>query len=164
MATCTAHGWSTADSLVAAEVVAADGDIEVWDGPRLAFGYRTSALKADARHLVTRAVLAVHRDESAAILGRVADYTAHRKRTQPATPSVGSVFKNPPGDHAGRLIDAAGLKGIAHGGARISPVHANFFVNLGGGTARDALALVDLVEHEVARQFGVALVREFEIW
>jgi UDP-N-acetylmuramate dehydrogenase len=70
----------------------------------------------------------------------------------------------PEGDFAGRLIEAAGLKGRRVGGIEVSPKHANFFVNVGGGTAKDALALVELVEREVFEKFGVRLTREFEIW
>jgi UDP-N-acetylmuramate dehydrogenase len=67
-------------------------------------------------------------------------------------------------DFAGRLIEQAGLKGLRIGDVQVSTKHANFFVNVGRGSARDALALVERVEHEVAARFGVRLVREFEIW
>jgi UDP-N-acetylmuramate dehydrogenase len=78
--------------------------------------------------------------------------------------SCGSVFLKPEGDFAGRLVEAAGLKGLQVGGVQVSRLHANFFVNLGGGTAADALALVERVEREVLRRFGVRLEREFELW
>jgi UDP-N-acetylmuramate dehydrogenase len=74
------------------------------------------------------------------------------------------VFLKPEGDFAGRLIEAAGLKGRRIGGIEVSEKHANFFVNLGGGTSEDALALVALVEREVFDKFGVRLTREFEVW
>jgi UDP-N-acetylmuramate dehydrogenase len=72
------------------------------------------------------------------------------------------MFKNPPGDHAGRLIEAAGLKGVQRGGAQISPVHANFVINRGGATAADVWALIELARGEVARKFGVELELEIE--
>ena len=157
-----AHGWAMADSLVWAEVVAPDGGRARWDVGRLALDYRASALKHDDRHLVLRAVLRVARDDPAAIQARIASNHAHRRRTQPTAPSVGSVFKNPPGDAAGRLIEAAGLKGRAHGGARISPVHANFFVNEGGARAADLRALIDAARRAVWAHDGVRLELEIE--
>jgi UDP-N-acetylmuramate dehydrogenase len=103
------------------------------------------------------------RDDPAAIRARVAAYRQHRKDTQPPQPSAGSVFKNPPGDHSGRLVEAAGLKGAVHGGAQISPKHANFIVNNGGATAADILALVALARRTVLKRFGVALELEVEL-
>jgi UDP-N-acetylmuramate dehydrogenase len=103
------------------------------------------------------------RDDPAAIRARVAAYRQHRKDTQPPQPSAGSVFKNPPGDHSGRLVEAAGLKGANHGGAQISPKHANFIVNNGGATAADILALIALARKTVLERFGVALELEVEL-
>lgn len=157
-----AHGWAMADSVVWAEVLERGGARARWDADRLGFGYRHSALKHDATRLVCRAVLRVRRDDPEAILARIAGHTAHRRRTQPTTPSVGSVFKNPPGDAAGRLIEAAGLKGRAEGGARISPVHANFFVNEGGARAADIRALIDTARAAVQAGAGVRLELEIE--
>ena len=90
-------------------------------------------------------------------------YKQHRKTTQPAQKSAGSVFKNPPGDYAGRLIDQAGLKGKTHGKAQISQRHANFFVNLGGATAADVVALIVEARNNVHEQFGVDLELEVEL-
>jgi UDP-N-acetylmuramate dehydrogenase len=103
------------------------------------------------------------RDDPAAIRARVAAYRQHRKDTQPPQPSAGSVFKNPPGDHSGRLVEAAGLKGAIHSGAQISPKHANFIVNNGGATAQDILALIALARRTVLERFGVALELEVEL-
>ncbi len=83
---------------------------------------------------------------------------------QPHDPSAGSAFKNPPGDSAGRLIDAAGLRGKHIGGMAWSPKHANFLVNLGGGTYEDAITLIALAKHEVANQFGVILETEIRVF
>ncbi|MBV8194229.1 MAG: hypothetical protein JOY80_01730, partial [Candidatus Dormibacteraeota bacterium] len=89
---------------------------------------------------------------------------AQRKASQPyGVRSLGSVFKNPPGDAAGRLIEAAGLKGRRSGGAEISPKHANFILNVQRATAADVLALVRLAHDEVQRRFGVELEREIVI-
>jgi UDP-N-acetylmuramate dehydrogenase len=92
-------------------------------------------------------------------------FAESRRKNQPTElASCGSVFLKPQGDFAGRLIDEAGLKGRRCGAIEVSSKHANFFVNRGGGTAADALALVEAVEAEVERRFGVRLVREFELW
>ena len=157
-----AHGWAIADSVVSAEVLAADGQVRTWSAAELDFRYRGSALKGDTRRIVLSARLRVARDEPPAILARIGQFTAHRRATQPSTPSVGSMFKNPAGDFAGRLIEAAGLKGFTVGQAQISPLHANFFVNLGGATAHDVRALIDTARREVQRQFGVVLELEIE--
>ena len=91
----------------------------------------------------------------------IKQYLGRRKATQPLDrPSCGSVFKNPPGDYAGRLIEAAGLKGHTIGGAQISNKHANFIVNIGGATAADAHGLIMLARNTVREQFGVIIEPE----
>ena len=128
------------------------------------FGYRTSAFRG-RRGVVLSAELALTPDDPAAVKDRLLQYSESRKANQPTElPSCGSVFLKMEGDFAGRLIEAAGLKGRRVGGIEVSEKHANFFVNVGGGSAKDALALVELVEHEVFDKFGVKLTREFEIW
>ncbi|HEY7983070.1 MAG TPA: FAD-binding protein [Ktedonobacterales bacterium] len=97
------------------------------------------------------------------VRARVVEYRQHRKRTQPPQASAGSVFKNPPDDYAGRLIEAAGLKGTAIGKAQFSPVHANFIVNTGGATAGDVVALMALARRTVRERFGVELELEVEL-
>jgi UDP-N-acetylmuramate dehydrogenase len=93
----------------------------------------------------------------------IEEYKQHRKMTQPPQKSAGSVFKNPPGDYAGRLIDQAGLKGTTHGKAQISKRHANFIVNLGGASAADVVALIVEARNRVHEQFGVDLELEVEL-
>ena len=93
----------------------------------------------------------------------IEEYKKHRKMTQPTQKSAGSVFKNPPGDYAGRLIDQAGLKGKTHGKAQISQRHANFFVNLGRASAADIVALIIEARNRVHEQFGVDLELEVEL-
>ena len=95
---------------------------------------------------------------------RLLEVQKHRRVTQPIEQrSLGSTFKNPPGDSAGRLIDAAGLKGMRVGGAQISPKHANFIVNLGGATADDVLALMAEMRDRVFERFGIELEPEVRI-
>jgi UDP-N-acetylmuramate dehydrogenase len=93
----------------------------------------------------------------------IEEYKKHRKMTQPTQKSAGSVFKNPAGDFAGRLIDQAGLKGKTHGKAQISQRHANFIVNLGGASAADVVALIVEARNRVHEQFGVDLELEVEL-
>jgi UDP-N-acetylmuramate dehydrogenase len=90
-------------------------------------------------------------------------HITYRKNTQPPGASLGSVFKNPPGDYAGRLIESAGLKGYRVGGVMVSPVHANFFVNTAGATAGDYYALIRHVQETVQRESGILLELEIEL-
>ena len=88
---------------------------------------------------------------------------AKRKASQPGGASMGSTFKNPVGDHAGRLIEAAGLKGTKIGGVQVSPVHGNFLINDGTGKPEDYLQLIRLIQSTVAEKFGVSLELEIEL-
>jgi len=130
----------------------------------LDYSYRLSSLKArsDRRFLVLWARLALTADDPEAIQARLDSFITHRKRTQPPGASLGSIFKNPPDDYAGRLIESAGLKGHQIGGAQVSPVHANFFINIGSASASDYYALIRHVQAEVQRQSGILLEMEVE--
>jgi UDP-N-acetylmuramate dehydrogenase len=90
-------------------------------------------------------------------------FLEHRRRTQPPGASMGSMFKNPSGDYAGRLIEAAGLKGTRIGNAEISTLHGNFFINLGGARAADVRQLIDLASNVVYEQTGIQLELEIEL-
>ncbi len=106
----------------------------------------------------------VFEQQTGASLDGIRDLLARRKATQPiGLPSCGSVFRNPPGDHAARLIEEAGLKGMQKGGARVSDKHANFIINAGGASAADVERLIETVRQRVAEQFGVELVHEVRI-
>jgi UDP-N-acetylmuramate dehydrogenase len=127
-----------------------------------AFSYRESRFKHSGE-VVLGATLRLSDGESATIGERVAAHQAQRQATQPlADQNAGSVFRNPPGDHAGRLIDAAGLKGQRVGSAKVSPLHANFIVTERDGRAADVRALGELVRATVADRFGVELQYEIE--
>ncbi|MCI0478681.1 MAG: UDP-N-acetylmuramate dehydrogenase [Anaerolineales bacterium] len=135
-----------------------------WTRDELQYDYRASFLKRHPNEFVVlRAEFELTRDDPAACVARMNQYTEHRRKTQPTEPSVGSMFKNPPGDYAGRLIEAAGLKGKRVGNVQVSVVHANFFVNLGGGTARELLELVELVRGTVRENFKVELELEIQL-
>jgi UDP-N-acetylmuramate dehydrogenase len=126
------------------------------------FGYRCSSF---ARSVILKVWLQLEPASDREIRERIREVVVHKKSTQPlAERSAGCVFKNPPGEAAGRLIDRAGLKGRRVGRARISEVHANYFVNEGGATARDFLALMDLARGEVLARYGIALESEVDVW
>jgi UDP-N-acetylmuramate dehydrogenase len=128
----------------------------------LGFAYRTCRLPPGA--VVTRVELRLRRGDLAASRAAMEADLLHRRRTQPLhQPTWGSTFRNPPGDHAGRLIESVGLKGHRIGGAMWSDVHANFVVNLGDATARDCLALVRLARTRVRERAGVDLELEVRL-
>jgi len=165
-----AWGHSIADVLIAAELLER-GDRpgtsrRVWrQASELQLAYRNSRLRempAERRPVVLRARIRLQRGDLKEITRRVAGYVQERTARQPRQPSAGSIFRNPPGDYAGRLIEAAGLKGHRIGDAQISPQHANFIVNLGRATAEDVWALVKLAQAAVAEQFGIVLEPEIE--
>ena len=130
-------------------------------------GYR-SVVRRAAPHLVEEwfvgATLRLARGDSTAARERIRELLALRLASQPLNqPNAGSVFRNPPGDHAARLIEACALKGHAIGGAMISPRHANFIVNTGAAHAADIEALIDLAQRAVREKFGTELEREVRI-
>ena len=152
-------------TLVSAEVLTPAGNVQTVGPDWFAFQYRYSKLKAvtGTAEIVVSATFQLTPRDPAALAAKAAEYTERRQRTQPPGRTLGSTFKNPPGDYAGRLIEAAGLKGTRRGGCVISEQHANFFMNDGSGTAADYQALIDLAQAEVERQFGVRLEPEIEI-
>ncbi len=162
-----AHGGDMADSVRWVEIFCLQDrpHIELWGVSQMGYAYRHSVLKGDrGRFMAVAVTLALEPDHDPDALNAQADeYVAHRKRTQPPGASLGSIFKNPPDDYAGRLIEAAGLKGTTVGGVQISTVHANFIVNSGDGTARDYRALIDLAQQTVQEKFGVLLEPEIEL-
>lgn len=149
------------DVLTRAEVATADGLGWVEAGA-LGFGYRRSRLPALG--ICTRVEVALRPGDLAAAREALRADLERRRATQPlGEPSFGSTFRNPPGDHAGRLVEAAGLKGHRIGGAAWSDLHANFVVNRGGATARDVLGLVRLARARVRERFGVLLEPEVRL-
>lgn len=127
------------------------------------FGYRSSTLQSDIS-VVVEAAFSCFRRDSEAIKEEMEVFIKKRKETQPLHyPSAGSIFKNPPGDSAGRLIEAAGLKGKRAGDAQISTLHANFIINLGEATARDVLTLVEFAREAVRERFGIELKPEVKV-
>lgn len=143
----------------------ADGAERRWALDDLGLGYRTSSLRDGALRgaLVETATLQLAPGDGARSRAQMAQWTEQRNRTQPIrTKNCGSVFRNPPGDSAGRLVEAAGLRGASEGPAQISTQHANFIVNTGGATAADVDRLIRRVQEGVRARFGVALECEVE--
>ncbi|MDH3686884.1 MAG: UDP-N-acetylmuramate dehydrogenase [Myxococcales bacterium] len=150
----------TADALYEAEVLDAEGAERRMTGADLDFTYR-SARGLPEGAVVISALFSVTDSEPERVQAEVDRQLARRAGRQPLdVPSCGSVFKNPPGDHAGRLIDASGLKGLRVGGAEITEVHANFIANRGGATASDVLELIERAASAVREQSGVELETE----
>lgn len=162
-----AHDGDMAQLVRTVDLLRLDGEpqSESWPVERMEYAYRHSVLKGSrGRYLVLAVTLGLEPGRDPAVLSeRASAFVEHRKSTQPPGASLGSMFKNPPGDYAGRLIEAAGLKGTAVGGVQISPIHANFFINTGGGTAADYRALIEQARAAVWDQFGIALELEIEL-
>ena len=154
-----AFGGEIGRVVEALEVVAEDGEALLLPRARLGFGYRR--LELPARAIITAVRLRLARGRTAELTAAVADARARRERHQPrGYPNAGSIFKNPSGTHAGRLIEEVGLKGARLGNACFSEHHANFIVNLGGARAADVKALMDLATRAVRQRLGVELEPE----
>ena len=160
-----AHGGDMAGLLREALLREADGELRRLTAAELAYDYRHSSLKmrADRDWLLLEATLALQPDDPARIAARMATFSAARKRSQPPGASLGSIFRNPPGDYAGRLIEVSGLKGCRSGAAQVSTLHANFFINPGHATTDDYRRLVNHVQEVVLREQGVRLEPEIEL-
>jgi UDP-N-acetylmuramate dehydrogenase len=169
-----AHGGEIADDLAWALVADPGQGRRVLHADQLGFAYRTSSLKRgiaerlqDSGSLASPpgpVVLAAAFDlvpgDTTEMTARANEHLARRRASQPVEPSAGSIFRNPAGDFAGRLVDAAGLKGHRLGGAQVSPRHANFIVNTGDARAADVIGLIELIRARVHAQFGTVLTPE----
>lgn len=157
-----AFGGDMADSLIKAELLTENGR-EIYTVAQMGYGYRTSVLKrGEIKAIVLSAELGLKNSTPEDVTVKIQQFSAHRKATQPPGASMGSMFKNPPGDYAGRLIDASGLKGMRIGNAEVSPLHGNFFINHGDTRAADIRALIDKVRQIVKEKQGVELELEIE--
>jgi len=158
-----AFGGDTATSIVEVDLVTPQGGLSL-TAEKLGYDYRTSALKrGDLRAVILGARFALKSADSDLLKAKMEELTTRRKNTQPPGASMGSMFKNPPNEFAGRLIEACGLKGYRVGNASISPVHANFFVNDGDTSAKDVIQLIQLARSAVAEKFNINLQLEIEL-
>ena len=160
-----AFGGEVKDRLLRAEVVDPQGKRQTMTAAECAFAYRDSVFKRSRdRWVITSATFATTSEPPATVRARLLEVQKHRRATQPVEQrSLGSTFKNPPGDSAGRLIDACGLKGLRIGGAQVSRKHANFIVNLGEASADDVLALMAEMRDRVRERFGIELEPEIRV-
>lgn len=148
--------------LTAAKLLLADGQVEEVPAQELGLRYRGSSYPAGA--IVLRASIGLQRGDRDVMMATMRAASARRQRTQPLwLPNAGSIFKNPPGTAAAKLIDALGLKGTRMGGAMVSPVHANFLVNADRATSADVEALMALIQERVLQAYGIALEPEIRI-
>ncbi|MDX8397162.1 MAG: UDP-N-acetylmuramate dehydrogenase [Mariprofundaceae bacterium] len=154
-----AFGQQLSDCLSSIEIILRNGSEQCLTRDKLDMSYRYTSLPKGS--VVTSARFALTTTDTESIRQRMREMRQQRSLSQPlALPNCGSVFKNPIGDHAARLIEASGLKGKQIGQAQISELHANFIVNHGQAKADDIMALIKLAQSEVQRQFGIKLEPE----
>jgi len=165
-----AHGSDISENLLVAEILQRhphhlDGGVrESWSPERLQLEYRSSVIKRNpGSHVVLSAEIMLDHSTPEKVQPKIDEFVAYRQRTQPPGASMGSMFKNPSGDYAGRLIDAVGLKGLTVGDAQISELHANFFINRDQATAKDVYELTKIAKREVHKKFGIDLELEIEL-
>jgi len=157
-----AWGKEIAEAVVNVEMITNRGESVSKARSELDFSYRALAIPAGT--VVVGVEFALKSEAPEIVADRVASYLRERKAKQPLEyPSAGSVFKNPPNDYAGRLIEMVGLKGRRAGGAMISEKHANFIVNTGGAKAADILGLMELARQKVMEKTGIALEPEIKV-
>ena len=157
-----AFGKEMGDRVREVHMVTPEGDVIRKERSQLRFSYRSMDLEKGS--IIFRVGLGLDPVPRTVLKERMKYYQDRRKALQPLEfPSAGSVFKNPPGHHAGRLIEAAGLKGKRIGGAMISEKHANFIVNTGGATAKDVLALLHMTQETIQKETGIELEPEIQV-
>jgi UDP-N-acetylmuramate dehydrogenase len=158
-----AFGGDMAGNVISVDILKPIGR-ETWPVEAMNYGYRTSQLKRERPILIVLgATLKLHHGQVETIRVKMAENADQRRRTQPPGASLGSMFKNPNGDQAGHLLEAAGLKGARIGSAEISRVHANFFINTEQTRAADMRALMELAQQAVYAKFGIRLEPEIEM-
>ena len=157
-----AYGGSISQRLQGVTLLDSQGFLRRMAVSELELGYRTSRFKGESS-VILSADFALQAESRDLLSERVASYERERRESQPKEPSAGSVFKNPEGEYAGRLIEEARLKGHRIGDAQISPLHANYIVNLGQARACDVAALIRLVRERVWQKHGTLLELEIEL-
>ncbi|SFJ04518.1 UDP-N-acetylmuramate dehydrogenase [Thermoflavimicrobium dichotomicum] len=159
-----AHGSEISRVLVSAEVLLETGEWVTLSNEELKFRYRTSILQNELRGIVTEATFQLEKGDEQEIVAALSRFKDRRRQTQPLQfPCAGSVFRNPPGDYAGRLIEKAGLKGYRIGDAEVSTLHANFIINRGQAKAQDVLSLIQHIIKTVKEKFHVTLEPEVQV-
>ncbi|MBI5206162.1 MAG: UDP-N-acetylmuramate dehydrogenase [Candidatus Firestonebacteria bacterium] len=158
----SAFGQSIGDVVEQLEFVENKGNLKKINRKELIFTYRKCTLPYSG--VIVKAKLNLKREAPSSILKKMEKNVENRNKLQPVGfPSAGSIFKNPEGDFAGRIIEEVGLKGMVFGKAKVSEKHANFIVNTGGATADDVLHLIELIENKVYEKTGIKLEKEIEV-
>ena len=157
-----AYGSEIFDLLVSVGLVTRTGEARELPAAQIAHGYRWTALM-QSKDLIASATLRLRQANRVTVHARMEEVAEKRKKALPGGPNAGSIFKNPAGDYAGRLLEACGMKGRRIGGAQVSPNHANVIVNLGGARASDVRALMAEMHRAVKDRFGIDLVPEIEV-
>lgn len=168
-----AHGSDMTSTLLVAKILHRKGTNadqsreivqEEWSVECFEYAYRSSSLKRrPGQAVILSAKLKLNQSTPEAVAARMDEYTALRRASQPGGASLGSIFKNPVGDYAGRLIEAADLKGKKIGKVEVSLRHANFFITQDSASASDYADLIMLVQRQVQKKFGVSLELEIEL-
>lgn len=157
-----AFGGDMTGNLICADLLTVDGR-QQYSVEKMGYGYRTSVLKrGEVKAVVLMAQLSLKNSTKEEATVSIQQFSAHRKATQPPGASMGSMFKNPNGDYAGRLIETAGLKGTRIGNAEVSQLHGNFFINHGATKAEDIRKLIELVQKTVKEKLDADLELEIE--
>ena len=157
-----AYGEEMSDCVKSAQILV-NGEIIEYSNAQLGFSYRTGRIQ-EGLGVVLSARIQLGQGDQREIAAKMDDLAKRRREKQPLEyPSAGSTFKRPPGNFAGKLIEDAGLKGFRLGGAQVSPKHAGFIINTGGATAADVLNLMEHVQEQVYKCFGIELEPEIRV-
>ena len=157
-----AFGSEMESRVINIQIITHQEDITMLHRSQLQFAYRRMEMKEGS--VIVRVNLRVKPESPEVISSRISEGILEKKKSQPlGFPSAGCVFKNPPNDYAGRLLERAGLKGKKIGGAMISEKHANYIINIGGATTSDILELMDLAKRKVSKETGIVLRPEIQV-
>ncbi len=157
-------GKETSTAFIQAEILHRKNGMITYSKEDMAFEYRSSILKRNTEeNVILNASFAVQAGDYDQMMEKVETYKERRHRTQPPGPSIGSIFRNPQKDKAGKMIEAVGLKGKTLGGAEISDQHANFIINASGGSAQNVWNLIAMIEKAVYQKYGFYLHPEIQL-
>ncbi len=158
-----AHTSDIGNVIKSVKAITSSGEIKIYSNEQCEFGYRHSVFQRND-DIIIETVLEFEMKDSASVFKRMSGNLEYRKEMQPLDkPSFGSIFRNPPGQHAGQLIEAVGLKGCKVGGAKISEKHANFIINDDLATTNDMIELITLIQKKVKDEMGFDLETEVKI-
>lgn len=157
-----AYGSNIGERVVEVELLDFEGNRFIHSREEMSFSYRWSSLQ-EKKAIILNATLQLEKGNKEALKEIVKAVNEKRRARHPTLPSAGSIFRNPPGQPAGYLVEKAGAKGMRVGGAMVSPLHGNFIVNTGGATAKDVLCLIDKVKKKVSEEMDIELELEVEI-